>query len=451
MAWQHTLEELARVIGAAPPGVTGSFGSISTDTRAIRTGDVFFALAGERFDGNAFVPEALAAGACAAVTRIAGEPGPRLVVDDPLAALQAFAGYHRRRYSIPLIALTGSCGKTMTKDLTAAVLASKYRVLKTQGNLNNEIGCPLSLLRLDETTERAVIEMGANHGGEIARLCEMARPTESAITLVAPAHLEGFGRIENVAAAKAEIVDALGGSGTFYVNTDDAWCVRIAERHAGRKIRFGRSGDVALRRCAVEDDGMMRLSVSPVGDLRLPVACRAHVTNVLLAIAVGIEHGIERFDTPLAEALRSSSRFRLIAIGPLSVIDDTYNANPASMAAALDALAERRTDGVRIAALGEMRELGDAAPQLHRELGQRAAEAGIDHVFAYGPHADDIVAGARANGIGNARSFEHHDAIAHAVVDAAGSHALLLVKGSRGVTMEKVIEALRRHYAPRET
>src|SRR5690606_11767586 len=209
------------------PGRAVTFEAVSTDTRTLAPGQVFFALSGENFDGNRFVGEAFAKGAAAAVVREAAGDGPCLVVPDPLKALQAFAAYHRNRYPIPLFALTGSCGKTGVKDLTAAVLGSRWNVVKTPGNLNNDIGCPLSLLRIDEKTDMAVIEMGANHAGEIAELCRIARPTESAITLVAPAHLEGFGTVENVARAKAEIVEGLPGDGTFYVNADNPWCVKI--------------------------------------------------------------------------------------------------------------------------------------------------------------------------------------------------------------------------------
>ncbi|MBN2310566.1 MAG: UDP-N-acetylmuramoyl-tripeptide--D-alanyl-D-alanine ligase [Candidatus Hydrogenedentes bacterium] len=444
--WAYSLDTLAAVVGARTPEVNPTFHAVSTDTRTLQAGDLFFALRGDRFDGNRFVPDAFAKGACAAVTCGAVEGGPCLVVDDPLAALQAFAAHHRSRYTLPLLALTGSCGKTGTKDLAAALLAGRHRVVKTLGNLNNEIGCPLSLLHIDAATDVAVIEMGANHAGEIARLCAMARPTEAAITMIAPAHLEGFGSIENVAKAKAEIVEALENRGTFYVNVDDEWCVRIAGSHRGPQVRFGSSGDVALEACEPDGPGGMRLRVAPVGELRLPLLCRAHVSNVLLAIAIGLQHGVDEFEGPLREACAATSRLKLIRIGPLSVIDDTYNANPASMAAALRTLGALPGARARIAALGDMLELGDAADALHREAGELAAQLGVTHLFARGDYAGAVVAAAREAGACQAEVIESHRDMAEAIGRIAAEGDALLVKGSRGMRMEQVIEALQESY-----
>ncbi|NIA15711.1 MAG: UDP-N-acetylmuramoyl-tripeptide--D-alanyl-D-alanine ligase, partial [Nitrospiraceae bacterium] len=372
-------------------------------------------------------------------------------VDDPLVALQQFAAHHRSRYDIPVFALTGSCGKTTAKDMTSALLSTLYAVTKTQGNLNNEIGCPVSLLQIDGDTGMAIIEMGANHTGEIARLCELAKPTESAITIVAPAHLEGFGSVENVARAKGEIADHTDPDGSFYVNEDDEWCRRIGETFPGRKIRFGASGsgsdlDVALAEFESTGPGQARLRVDPVGDLNLSIACRAHATNVLLAIAVALRHGVTEFQEPLAEACERTARFHVDAIGPFTVIDDTYNANPASMAAGLEALASWPTKGLRVAAVGEMLELGGAAGEFHRAVGEKAAECGVDHLFARGPHACDTIEAARDAGVPHAEAIDSHRDIAQAIHRNAQNGGLLFVKGSRGMRMERVIEALRELY-----
>jgi len=446
MAWRYTIDELARVLGADAPGSDAAFEAVSTDTRTLQAGQVFFALSGANFDGNRFVADAFAKGAVAAVTSVASEAGPCVVVNDPLAALQAFAAHHRARHRIPVFALTGSCGKTSVKDLTAAVLGSRLRVVKTLGNLNNDIGCPLSLLRIDGETEMAVIEMGANHRGEIAALCRLARPTESAVTLVAPAHLEGFGSVENVAKAKGEIVEGLAGDGTFYENVDDPWCVTIGEAFAGRKVRFGSRGDVVLRDCRFGDDGELCLTIDPIGRISLPLHCRAHASNVLLAVAVGLQHGVTEFEGPLREACLNTTRFKLTSVGPLTVIDDTYNANPASVAAALEALAARPGNGARMAALGDMLELGDSSAALHAHTGERAAALGIARVFAYGPFGRHTVDAARAGGVADARAFDSHRAIAEAVFAAARPGDVLLVKGSRGMRMEGVIEELGKLY-----
>ena len=442
MDWQYQLAELAEMVGAPAPAATTAFRDISTDSRTIQPGTVFFALSGERFDGAEFVGDAFSKGACAAVTAKAHGAGPCIVTEDPLAALQRFAAKHRARYKIPLLALTGSCGKTSTKDLIAAVLGTKYRVVKTQGNLNNEIGCPLSLLHIDDGTDFAVIEMGANHVGEIANLCAIAQPTEAAITLVAPAHLEGFGSIENVAKAKGEIVENLGDNGVFYVNNDDAWCRRIAQHFAGRKVRFGKQGDVALKACDFDANGEMRLDLDPVGVLRLPLFCAAHASNVMLAVAAGLEHGVTDFEAPLRDAAAKTSRFCIVQAGGLEIIDDTYNANPASVKAALDALRMRPGGGARIVALGDMLELGESARRLHAETGEYVGQSGASHLFARGDFAQAVVDGARAAGVIQAEVINDHADMAHAIAAVAKPGDILLVKGSRGMQMEKVVQSL---------
>ncbi|MBI5092381.1 MAG: UDP-N-acetylmuramoyl-tripeptide--D-alanyl-D-alanine ligase [Candidatus Hydrogenedentes bacterium] len=447
MGWSYTLRQLASILDVNWDGADCSFSAVSTDTRTLQPGELFFALSGERFDGNQFVPDAFARGASAAVCTSASGAGPCLVVRDALGALQSLAAYHRSRYAIPVLALTGSCGKTSTKDFAAAVLATKYTVVKTQGNLNNEIGCPRSLLQIDAETRVAVVEMGANHRGEIAQLCRVAKPTESAITLIAPSHLEGFGSIDGVAQAKAEIVEALPPNGTFYINNDDPWCVRIGERFAGDTITFGRTGDVALEDCRFDESGEMRLRIKPIGELRLPLYCRAHAHNVLLAVAVGLRHGVSEFEAPLRAAIQSGSRFKVYSLGPLSVIDDTYNANPRSMEAALQGLADRPSAGSRIAALGEMLELGADAALYHRGVGEYAGKVGVTHLFARGPHACDTIGAARSAKVPFAEAIEDHHAIAEAIHRVARPGDVLLVKGSRGMKMERVLESLRAMYS----
>lgn len=445
MAWTCTLRELAAAVGADPPPHDIPFSRVSTDTRSLLPGDLFLALRGEQYDANAFLETAFERGAAAVVAERPTTHGPCVVVDDTLAALQRFAAWHRARFDIPVLAITGSCGKTTAKDLTAALLATRYTVARTAGNLNNEIGCPQSLLQMDGATQFAVLEMGANHAGEIARLCELARPTESAITLVAPAHLEGFGDIAAVAAAKAEIVEALPAGGCFYVNSDNAWCREIAERHAGEKVYFGATGDVALEGIERLPDGGLQLDIAPVGRLRLPLPVRAHASNVLLAIAVALRHGIDvggQVDA-LREACAVLTRFRVLDIGPLRVLDDSYNANPASMDAALEALAEQPGDGARIAVLGEMLELGEAAEALHADLGRAAARHGVGRLYVRGPHAETMARAARDAGVPHAEAVEEHEAIARDIAAHARPGAVVLVKGSRGMRMENVVGGLR--------
>jgi len=444
MGWLATLDELADAIRVPRPAATDHFSAVSTDTRTLAPGTVFFALQGENFDGNAFVAEAFAKGAVAAVCTRAMEGGPCLVVDDTLVALNQFAAHHRAKYDIPVFGLTGSCGKTSAKDYTTAVLGTKYNVMKTQGNLNNEIGCPLTVLRMDDATEFAVVEMGANHVGEIGRMCETAQPTESAITMIGPAHLEGFGSIENVQKAKGEIMEGLHGRGTFYVNTDDPRCVAVGERHGGQVVRFGREGDIALRGAEQREQEFI-LTVDPVGRLRLPLPSPAHATNALLAIAVGWRHGVEEFEEPLRAAVAGGARFKRYPLGPIQVLDDSYNANPSSMAAALDTLG-RHAGGARYAVVGEMLELGPDARDFHRAVGEQAGAAGVSILLARGEHARDTIEAARAAGVHRAEAVENHDDMARIIHEAAREGDALLVKGSRGMRMERVIDALRDLY-----
>ncbi|HQE84456.1 MAG TPA: Mur ligase family protein, partial [Candidatus Hydrogenedentes bacterium] len=287
-----------------------------------------------------------------------------------------------------------------------------------------------------------VIEMGANHPGEIAALCAMAQPTEAAITMIAPAHLEGFGAIEQVAAAKAEILSGLGRKGIFYVNNDDPRCVRIAETFDGEVVRFGLSGDVRLCGREILPSGETRLAIDPVGRITLPLPCPAHAVNVLLAVAVGMRHGVEEFEGALRQALETTARFRVVRIGPWEVLDDTYNANPASMKAALEALEARTIAGFRVAALGDMLELGAASRELHRELGRQAAGYGVSHVFAYGTFAGEVVAGALEGGCPHAEAADAPESIAGAIRALEPEGGALLAKGSRGMRMERVIKAL---------
>jgi len=459
MAWAYTLGDLASLVGAEARDADTRVSGVSTDTRTVKPDEIFFALRGPNHNGGAYAKTAFERGAAAAVvdaipTDLPNEHHARcVVVADPLDALQRFAAAHRDRHPIPMFAITGSCGKTTAKDMTAAVLSAKYNVVKTTGNLNNEIGCPLTLLAIDADTTFAVVEMGANHVGEIANLCKIAKPNESAVTIVAPAHVEGFGSIERVELAKGEIAEGLPRDGCFYVNTDDPACIRIANRFHGFKYPFGTAGEVQINNIALADDGEMLLDIDPVGTLKLPLHVPAHATNAMLAISVGLRHGVSEFEGPLRDAAAASTRFKVLSVGPLTVLDDTYNANPASVRAAFHAMASRRVDGKRMAALGSMRELGADAARMHRETGALAVEAGAPYVFAFAEHAADFVDGARGAGAERAAAYETHDALADAVAAMAKPGDCLLVKGSRGVTMERVIALLQERYAgsPSET
>ncbi len=449
MGWSYDVAHLADWIGcAAPVEPAGRVTGVSTDTRTLQPGDIYVALRGPNFDAENFVAEAFSKRAAAAITRAPHKAGPCLVVPEPLTALQRFASRHRMSLDIPVFGLTGSCGKTTAKEFCGALLSTRYTVVKTQGNLNNDIGCPLSLLRMDRHTEFAVIEMGANHVGEIEALCGIARPTETAVTMVAPAHLEGFGSIEDVARAKGEIVDNLDADGRFYQNMDNPWCRAMGKNFGGEIIRFGSEGDVVLRSCEFDESGELVLDIDPIGTIRLPLPVKAHATNVLLAVAVALQHGIQEFEGPLREACKSPSRFKIYPMGDFEILDDTYNANPASMVAALDALVARPGAGARIAVLGDMLELGEQAVTLHETLGREVADRQIGHLLSYGGHGCDIIRGARTAGLAQSEAFDSHEKLAEALFHVARPGDKILLKGSRGVRMERVAGALRQMIAP---
>lgn len=429
--------------GGVSTGSIATFSSVSTDTRKLQSGQVFFALRGPNFDGEAFAAEAFSKGAVAVVASSRLSGGPCVIVDNAQAALQRFAHCHRMRHHPLVFGLTGSCGKTTSKDLVSAVLGTRLTVVKTQGNLNNEVGCPLSLLQIDAATDAAIIEMGAANTGNIAELCALSRPTESAVTLVAPVHLAGFGSIENIARTKGEIAEALPPDGVFYVNTGDPWCVQIAERFSGEKIGFGPGGAVNATSWEYTDAGALRLTVDPIGELELMLPSPSHISNVLLAVAVGLRHGVTEFQEALEKATSDPARFKRLDIGGIEVIDDTYNASPLSVAAALDGLAARPGGGQRLAALGDMLELGPDAEAMHRQIGEKAGRSGVMCLFAYGPFAYATIEGARVAGCPHAQTFDTHEALADALHDVLKPGDRLLVKGSRGMRMERVIEALR--------
>ncbi len=442
MGWNYTLRELAEVAGGTTETPEAKVSGVSTDTRKLLPGQLFVALKGERHDANDFLGEAFGQGAAAVLTTRSDASGPAIVCADPLAGLQRIAAWHRNRFDIPVFGVTGSVGKTTTKDFTAALLSSKFNVIKTPGNLNNAIGCPLSLLELQENTGFAVIEMGANHALEIRDLCALARPTESVITLVGATHVEGFGgTLEHVARAKAEIMEGLQPGGLFYVNTDNPWCVQIGERHTGPKVYFGSRGDVRLESCNPAPDGGMIVDIAPVGRMHLPLPVPAQAASVVIAVAVGLQHGLTEFEEPLRQACLHAPRFRVGTVGPLKVFDDSYNASPPSMRAALAALA-LHTGGRRFAALGDMFELGPMTESAHVELGEEAARHGVDGLFTLGAQGARVAEAARTAGVADAAVYDSHEAIARAIVERARPGDALLVKGSRGMRMEGVIKSL---------
>jgi UDP-N-acetylmuramoyl-tripeptide--D-alanyl-D-alanine ligase len=447
-----------RWLGAPPAPVTG----VSTDTRTLPPGCLFVALKGERFDAHDYLADAVAKGAAALLVsegwaRDHAAPAPALAVADPLAALGAIARHHRRRFGIPFVGVTGSNGKTTTREMIAAILATRGPVLKTEGNLNNEVGVPLTLLGLDETHASAVIEMGMNHPGEIARLAAIAEPQVGLVTLAAPAHLEGLGTVEAVADAKAELYQGLPAGGIVIANADDARMLKRAQASGRRMVTFasgrGRRGDVVVLEVTSQGADGLRF-VLGIGNREVPVhipglvgAHNAHNAAGAAAAAIALGCTDKEIARGLATVRPVGRRLRLETLASgLRLLDDCYNANPASMAAALHTLQDlARGAGARaVAVLGDMLELGPAEAESHRALGEEAARSGVALLATFGPRTRATAEAARAAGLSATFHAEDPEALAAwARAELRPATDVLLVKGSRGMKLERLVETLR--------
>jgi len=438
--------EAARAVGGALAGARVAFTGVTTDSRAVAPGDLFVALAGERFDGHAFVAEALGRGAVAAlVARRAGAAGEyaQVVVHDTRAALGRLAAAWRARFSLPVVALTGSNGKTTVKEMIAAILAAhcggRAGVLATEGNLNNEIGVPLMLLRLREHHRYAVLEMGMNHAGEIDRLTRMAAPDVALVNNAQRAHIGMLGSVEAIAQAKGEIYAGLRANGRALVNEDDAFAGYWKGLAAGRRIlTFGTAPAADVRGSL--DGGQLRL-LTPLDafavTLQVPGEHNARNAIAACAAAFALDVPPRAMQAGLAAYAGTPGRLEVKrGTRGATVIDDTYNANPDSMKAALRVLA--RAPGRRVLVMGDMGELGEAAGPLHAEIGAFARGAGIERLLALGEHSLHAV---EAFGEG-ATHFASAQALLEAARAEATGAATVLVKGSRFMQMERVVAGL---------
>ena len=462
--------EMARATGGrwirvgTAPAPPESVEGVSTDTRTLRPGCLFVALKGERFDAHDFLAEAERAGAAAAAVAASRADAaaratrlPLLAVPDTLAALGALARLHRRRFHIPLVAVTGSNGKTTTREMIAAILGTRGAVLKSEGNLNNEVGLPLTLLGLTAGHQAAVAEMGANHPGEIARLAAIAEPQVGVVTNAAPAHLEGFGSVDAVADAKAELYQGLPPGGVAVANADDARMLRRAQQSGRRLITFargrGRRGDVVVAEILGHSEDGLNFLLG-IGnrevEVRLPLVGEHNAVNAAAAAAAAVALGCT--DREIARGLGVvrpvGRRLRLEELpSGVFLVDDCYNANPLSMEAALSTLAAlaARRGGRPVAVLGDMLELGPAEAEAHRELGARAFRAGVAWLAAFGPRSRGTAEAARAAGLDGGAAFHTEEAAALAafVKERLRPGDVLLVKGSRGMRLERLVEALR--------
>jgi UDP-N-acetylmuramoyl-tripeptide--D-alanyl-D-alanine ligase len=470
---QWTVAQVAGALGArAGTGLhpMARVAGVSIDSRTLRAGELFIAIHGPRHDGHDHVAGALEHGALAAVvaeeqlSRYASEISNRCIaVADTFEALKQLARAVRGAWGGKIAGVTGSVGKTTTKEILAALLGSKLCVLKSEGNLNNEYGLPLTLFRLEETHQAAVLEMGMSRRGELARLAEIARPDVGVVTRVAPAHLEFFSSVDEIALAKRELIEGLNGhESTAVLNADDPRVAAFGAFAPGRVLTYGIEKPAFFVAAEIEDRGALGSAfdyVSPEGRVRLELTVpgRHAISNALAALAaasvwnIGAAEAQSVFRSLRAPAMRGEL---LQFSNGAALINDSYNSSPAALQAMTELLAATPNFRRRILAAGEMRELGTASPELHRQAGKTAAETGkVDWIIGVAGDAAQIVESAVAAGIPRARTrfFSTPQEAAEFLQDFLVSGDLLLVKGSRGVKMEQIIEALiTRHAAAGE-
>ena len=435
----------------------------SIDSRTLLPGELFFAVKGERFDGHDFISGAIERGASGAVvarSRAGSLPDaalsvPLLVVDEPLTALQALGAHVRRRWGKRVVAVTGSAGKTTTKDAIAAALGAKYNVLKSKGNLNNNYGLPLQLLRIDPEHEFAVVELGMNHLGEIAALARVATPDWGVVTNVGMAHVENFADGQaGIARAKFELVESLPASGIAFLNCDDPYVSQFGRDFAGRAVYFGKGpcADPQIVTVNEDADGLrIRYRVGDdEHDLALKLFGMHNALNAMAALAVAREAGVDLDSAAaaLAALAPGDKRGETLNLAGATVLNDAYNSNPEALRSMIQTLAARPAQR-RILIAGEMLELGEHAPRLHAECGKAAADAGIDLVVGVRGNANHIAAAACMAGV---PSLFVPDAAAAGqwLAENLREGDVVLVKGSRGVRLEKAIETAKELIDARE-
>jgi UDP-N-acetylmuramoyl-tripeptide--D-alanyl-D-alanine ligase len=451
-----TVQDIVRATQGALVGgdlavpVTG----VSIDSRSLAVGEAFFAIKGHRLDGHAYLAEAAGRGsACLVVHELPDEVPPNVplvLVQDTTKALGRLAAWHRAKFTLPVVAVTGSNGKTTTKELIAAILGTRWNTLKPEGSFNNQWGLPLTLLALGPDHGALVVELGTNQPGEIADLAALARPTVGVVTVVAPVHTEFLGSLEGVRDEKAGLVRALPPDGVAVLNADDPRVASMARDTRARVLTFGTAAGADVRVVGEVTDGPAGLAFTlehrgASQRIVLPLTGRHNVTNALAAAGAGLALG---FSLPtIAEGLAGARPVKGRCVwrpaGHVRILDDTYNANPASVRAALDTVAAHREGARLVVVLGDMLELGPGADDAHREIGRYAAStAGATVVVGMGRHAAALVEGARAAGAGEAQHTEtFEDTVAFLLKELVPGD-LVLVKGSRGMRMERIVDAL---------
>ena len=459
--FQFTLTQVMQATNAVLKKITSAsiFGGVTTDTRKVEEGMLFVALKGEKFDGHDFIAEAAKKGAIGAivnkdydVSRLEDVEIDILAVNDTLKAYQDLAKLWRSKFSIPVIGITGSNGKTTTKDLTAAVLSGKWNVLKTQANFNNEIGLPMTLLQLNKSYDVAVVEMGMRGLGQIKLLTDIAKPTIGVITNVGETHMELLGSIENIAKAKSEMAQAIEIDGEVVLNADDEHVAKMHEVTKARPIYFGinHAADVKAFNVKTVGEGKTEFDAfigENMAHFTLNMLGIHNVYNCLAALAVGYACGltIEEMQKGLASFKPTAMRFEYKKVGDFNVINDAYNASPMSTKAALSNLA-KVTDGRKILVMGDMFELGSVEVKAHEDIAVQAKEAGVSIIVTRGTLTQNTARKAREIGIPEVYECANHEEAVATLKKVLQKDDTVLFKGSHGMHMEKIIELLENEY-----
>ena len=423
----------------------------SIDSRTLNPGDLFIALKGENFDGHDYVAAALERGAIAAIVqkdkKVAGDPHRLLHVEDTLRALQSLGAAARRLWGKPLLAVTGSAGKTSTKEILAHILMTQYRVLKSTGNLNNHIGLPLQLLKLEPGHDLAVVEMGMNHLGEIRALGTLAHHDLAIVTSVAPVHLEFFNSLADIARAKYEIIETLHPGGVAVLNADDDYVCQFGRDFKGKVVTFGlhRAADVSARNIVIYPSGGSSFDLMVEGvrePVELPILGEHNIYNALAATAAAMEKGItpSQIAAALATVQPGDKRGQLLQVNGATIINDCYNSNPKALQSMVDTLAQMKAQR-RILIAGEMLELGPAGEKLHREAGCHAAQKKIDIIIGVRGLAKTLVEGA-ASGGAKAEYMETPEEAGEWLAKELRPGDAVLLKASRGVRLERALNGI---------
>jgi UDP-N-acetylmuramoyl-tripeptide--D-alanyl-D-alanine ligase len=447
----RSFEQIAALVGGKLHGVGAEkVTRVVTDSRSIRAGEFFVALSGDQFDGHDFLPavkEAAAAGALVSHVNVDLNGFTQIEVPETLTALQRLARAYRNQLRLKAIGVTGSSGKTSTKEMIASILGERFSVIKTIGNYNNHIGLPLTVLAASSTDDFGVFEMGMNHAGELAPLCEIARPDAAVLTNVGMAHIGYLDTREAIAAEKAVVAEAVPREGFVVLNANDDFTDWIAARCKARIVRAGVGrGDVKALDIEVRVKGAT-FKLEHGGrstQVLLPVHGEHMVSNACLAAAVGLEFGLtlQECAAGLAKTAIPGNRLKIQHLGPLLVINDAYNANPDSMVAALKTAAQLSVKGRRIAALGRMGELGKESAASHRRVGKTVAELEFDFLVTVGEEARLIAEAARSAGLKSIQQSETHQQAIDALLNYLEPGDLLLVKGSLSSAMDRVVHGL---------